>query len=155
MTKLQKILQLPCVGFLFLAGISTVQSQDNLNFSYDQAGNQIGYQFALSTNKSTEEEEETIEEKAVSEKQQLENQFSVAPNPTNGEVVLQWKPEIAERITTIQVVSLLNSERQPVSKTTGNSVSLDLSTKPPGLYLVIFYLDHPEITSIQKKLIKM
>lgn len=141
---------------LFITGSFASYSQNILTFTYDNAGNQTNYRF--SANKASEASEENnkpLFEETISEKENLENQFSVSPNPTSSEVILSWQANVQEQITRIELVSMINSTSIAVGFGNKNSVGVNLSGKPTGLYIVIFHLNNPEVKSIQKKIIKL
>lgn len=132
-----------------------VASGDKLEFTYDTAGNQT-LRDVPAPAKASDEVFETVQNNLINlEKESIANAFIVAPNPTSGEVTLQWNPELSEQITSIELVSLVTSQRSAISFRRNNSVSVDLSEKAAGLYLVIFHLNNETVLTIQKKIIKL
>ena len=128
----------------------------SLEFSYDAAGNQIKWQRETGDKEiDTVREVDTIPASIIDLEESIENRFHVTPNPTTGEVVLQWKAGVAEQITTIELVSLISSEKLKVTRGAGTTTSIDLTGKAPGVYLIIFYLNNPETPTVQKKIIKI
>ncbi|UZO81357.1 T9SS type A sorting domain-containing protein [Aquimarina sp. ERC-38] len=123
-------------------------------FKYDEAGNEINFQIPIppSFGVASKDELESIEK--LTKENLLDDQFSVSPNPTSGEVTLQWNPDLHRDITAIRLVSLVNSESQAINFNTASSVSIDLSGKATGLYLVIFHLKGGSTPFVQKKVIK-
>jgi len=113
-----------------------------LKFSYDTAGNQIFRDDALGT--SEEKLEATIEDK-----------FSVSPNPSMGHISLAWELDVSEKITSIKVFNMMASKIVEVKPIKDNSVTIDLTGTTAGLYLLIVYLNNEEVSSIQKKIIKI
>ncbi len=148
------------LAVLMCYGYTQAQLTDGskLKFTYDTSGNQMlrDVSTASRANESlTEEPEILLDEFTISEKESIENAFTVSPNPTAGRVTLQWKAEFSEQITSIELVSLITSERSPIAYSRGNSASIDITGKVTGLYLVVFHLNNTAVASVQKKLIKL
>jgi len=132
-------------------------SQTVLNFNYDVSGNQT------LRHEGTNNRESVVADSIIDSKiplielsiEEIENQFSVSPNPTSGQVVLRWEPEFNEQIISIELVSLISSETTEIPQNKGNTITLDLSGKITGLYLVNFYLKNTTVPRVQKKIIKL
>ncbi|WP_378181974.1 hypothetical protein [Aquimarina sp. SS2-1] len=144
--------------FILLSGF-VGYSQTVLDFSYDPSGNQMLRKESTasrSINTFTSDSIPSIEEplKEITA-ETIENQFSVSPNPTAGAATLRWDPMFSEQITDIELISLMTSEKTPIKRTRGNSLSIDLSGKVTGLYVVTFYLNNETVKKVHKKIIKL
>lgn len=133
---------------------SICKSQTVLEFTYDVAGNQILRDIATDSQNTAADTIATIEVVEQLVEQSLNNQFTVSPNPTADAVTLSWFPEISENITHIELVSLITNQRQSIAHKKINSTTLNLSGKPPGLYVILFHLKNKNTPVVQKKLIK-
>lgn len=150
------------ISLMLLSG-TALQAQVNqgsvFSFTYDTSGNQNLRKIAEPERNLASEALETkapiANELLELPREALENAFSVSPNPTSGEVTLQWKPEMTAYIADIELVSLVTSERAALTKPKGNSMGASLFGKPSGLYLVIFHLNNEKVKAVQKKIIKM
>lgn len=136
-----------------LLSLSLYSQENHLIFYYDEAGNETDYIIPVIKSNDDQSEELRAEEE-LSIEELLSNQFTVSPNPTRGEVILQWLPGLQEEILNIQLISIINSETINIELTDSHSVAVDLSNKPAGLYILIFYLKNKDVPTIQKKIIK-
>jgi len=148
------------VSMMLLSGAysyAQLTSGSKLKFTYDTSGNQsLRNESSARANETLAEVVETpLEELTISEKEIIENAFTVSPNPTTGIATLQWDPAFSEQIINIELVSLVTSQRFPVSDTKSNAVTIDLTGKVSGLYLVVFHLNNKALENVQKKLIKL
>ncbi|WP_159092108.1 hypothetical protein [Aquimarina sp. Aq107] len=134
-------------------------SQTVLDFTYDPSGNQMlrkegtasrSVQTAVSD--SISYNKDPLNELTA---EVIENHFTVSPNPTTGAATLRWDPMFSEQIINIELISLITSEKTPIKRTRGNSLSIDLSGKVTGLYVVTFYLNNETVNKVQKKIIKL
>ncbi|WP_103072395.1 hypothetical protein [Aquimarina sediminis] len=137
-----------------------VTTGTKLQFTYDVSGNQQLRDVATTSATTATEAIDstqvlTTNELTFDNKEVIANKFRVSPNPTTGEVILQWEPEFSDQITAIELVSLVTSKKTKIERAGNNSVQVNLFDQPSGLYLVIFYLNTPEVSSIQKKIIKL
>ncbi len=136
-----------------------VSTGSKIEFTYDVSGNQEqrGVPGGSNPKKPLAKDSTQVDPHTELEvyTKAIENKFVVSPNPTNGEVVLQWEPDMATKILNIELVSLMSSATTDISRNQSNSVQIDLSREIPGLYLVIFYLKDEKVASVQKKIIKM
>lgn len=151
---------LPILYFIVLFIPLSGYSQNTLTFTHDNAGNQMLRDFKntdrTAATAQQQKEATTFEDELTNMSQEeIENFFEISPNPTSGRAVLSWKPEIAEQITNIELVSLVTSERKEIAISNKNTVQIDLTGKVTGLYIVIFHLKNTEIAEVQKKLLKM
>lgn len=136
----------------------TVHSQTVLEFSYDSSGNQI-----LRNDKTNSPVSRAIQSDSLSNlnslsglsKETIENRFKVYPNPTSGEAILSWDELFTEQIISVELTNLVTNRKTPIKQIRGNSISVDLSGKITGLYIVTFYLKNTIVDNVQKKIIKL
>ncbi|WP_299243001.1 hypothetical protein [uncultured Aquimarina sp.] len=147
--------------YLFILSIGFMgQSQTVLSFTYDTSGNQslrkedvaISRANAVPASDSIPNPEDLM---SAFTPETIENQFTVSPNPTVGSATLRWDPMFTEQITSIELTSLITGENTPIVQTRGNYISIDLSGKVTGLYVVTFYLKNEVTDKVQKKIIKL
>ncbi len=144
------VVALSCFSF----SQAQVTTGSKLEFTYDVSGNQMLRD--LNANSSNPDDPIKDEELPIIDTPiGVNDKFFVFPNPTSGRVTLSWDATVAKQITKIELTSLMTSEKQPITYRFGNSVAIDLSSKPPGLYLVVFYLANKQTPKVQKKIVKM
>ncbi len=131
-------------------------SQTKVYFQYDKSGNQIQYYYNCDNPAHCPKESVTKPSAAVQEhsfKLQVENQFSVYPNPTKGWVVLRWTAKVSDLLSHIQVVGINTNYAKQVPFNQAQRIAfLHLSRAPSGYYGVRFYLK--DNTMITKKILK-
>ena len=135
---------------------------NKLVFIYDTAGNQEIRRAPNNTSgvpSSIEEEAtedivaQTNEEETPEDKSALfEESIVIYPNPTSGNLNMQWNADYNHLIKKI-IVSDLGSRQIPITYENGSREAwVDLTRNPTGIYLVNFLLTDGR--SIQKKIIK-
>lgn len=71
------------------------------------------------------------------------NYFYLAPNPTSGLITLGWTQEVNNLITEIYIISLNGAYQIPINfQSSDGSVTIDLSSYPPGQYVAKFILNN-------------
>jgi|JI8StandDraft_1071087.scaffolds.fasta_scaffold04080_3 hypothetical protein len=150
--KAQSIL----VIFLLAINFPLFAQTPKLIFEYDGAGNQTMRRICYSNcdnavyKNAITTKDEVVEENSI---QNIEDAFTIYPNPTEGLVKLEWDSSIEDEIETIELVgnaSLFYKEIEV--KKSQNAIELDISNEFTGMYVfVITFQDGSQIT---KKLIK-
>lgn len=134
-------------------------SQTKLVFTYDAAGNQTERKFETtraSKQLSTNVEEEAV---AITEFQeddileQIANAITIYPNPTKGNLRLEWEDTYSDSIKAITVTDsgAQNTFQVPLQKEQ-NYVDVNLTNYALGMYIIHFILDDTQI--VVKKIIK-
>ncbi|MEN2486652.1 T9SS type A sorting domain-containing protein [Flavobacterium sp. B11] len=115
-------------------------AQTKLNFSYDQAGNQITR--TLCINCSAKSVKDIVEPEALTEndlqKFSPEDFISYYPNPVREELYLQWELAHDNYVASVHVYSMAGQVLrvfQPNSNT--NNLSIPFQQYPTGVYLVL------------------
>ncbi|MBB4807699.1 hypothetical protein HNP38_003015 [Chryseobacterium defluvii] len=120
-------------------------ASQTLSFEYDSGGNQVVRQYCAScapysktaTNKADLISKEEFPPPAY--------QAKVYPNPTKDKVNLTWSPELGDMIQKIEYVSYNFTQYREIPFKKGeHRVTLDLSSQPVGMYVVIFHLNTGE-----------
>ncbi|MFV0248975.1 MAG: T9SS type A sorting domain-containing protein [Tenacibaculum sp.] len=102
----------------------------------------------------SEEEDKNTAKKAKEQKTEhkdLSTYLSIRPNPTSGYVVLYLDDKLLKEIHTVQLYNA-NSVLLQNIKATDNTIALDLSNKPYGVYFVHIHIKGG--TGFTKKIIK-
>ncbi len=132
-----------------LLGSASICAQTVIEFSYDPAGNQT----------LRDKKEDPLGggdgPPIIDSPSDIAERIFAFPNPTASKVTLSWDAGITKQITKIELISMMTSQTQPVSWRFTNSVSIELYSKPSGLYLVVFHLNNQQIQKVQKKIIRM
>jgi hypothetical protein len=115
-------------------------AQTKLNFSYDQAGNQITR--ILCINCLAKSAKEIVEPEVITEndleKFAPENVVSYYPNPVKEELYLQWELAHDNYVTTVHVYSMTGQVLLTFQiNTTANNLSVPFQQYPTGVYLVL------------------
>lgn len=132
-------------------------SQTKLVFTYDAAGNQIERKFETTSAKQIKEivEEEVIAEELQEEDiiEQIANAITIYPNPTKGNLRLEWEANYSDSIKEITVTDsgALQTFQVPLEKGQ-NYVDVNLTNYASGMYIIHFVLDDTQI--VVKKIIK-
>lgn len=124
--------------FLHCSFLSIAQTK--LNFSYDQAGNQITR--ILCINCSAKSAKEIVEPEAITEnhleKFYPEDVVSYYPNPVREELYLQWELAHDNYVTAVHVYSMTGQVLRTFQiSTTANNLSIPFQQYPTGVYLVL------------------
>ncbi len=132
------------LSFLLFAIIS-VQSQNKIKFQYDDAGNQIERRYIVAASRPSPQIDPLFAET---------NAIQIYPNPTSSTVTLKWEDEYVGLITLVEVQAY-NSFFKKSWKITEkqNSILIDLTSQPSGLYYVNFHLSDGNI--ISKTIVKI
>ncbi len=94
----------------------------------------------------------TDDEEIVDEINLFEETIVIFPNPTSGDLNMQWNSDYNFLIQEI-IVSDMSGRRVPINHSNGSQeVQVDLTRYPTGVYLVNFLLKDGR--SVQKKIIK-
>ncbi len=151
---LKKQLAITCL----LGSISMyAQSQTKLTFTYDASGNQIERKFTSSSkalNRNNEEEQvsESLSDKDIATAQ-FSNSIKIYPNPTQGNLKLEWNHNFTNSIKEITVTdSGAQKSFQVTLQKEQHYVLVDLTSHASGIYLIHFVLDDTQI--IVKKILK-
>ena len=140
--------------FLFLLLLIAVPaiSQDTVYFEYDNAGNQIERSLSIRVSTTNEADEivELIEEKLDTEDQLTEGYVKYYPNPVKDYLYLHWENANNHSLKSI---TLFNSIGQQVGLYTVQpsdiTETLNLSSFPQGVYMLILNYTNGEIKSIK------
>lgn len=122
-----------------------------LKFSYDESGNQIERIYTSTIIVAPKQsEEELIEESLAS---QFEEMLKIYPNPTRGVLNIEWEKEITQYISQIEILSSDAILSRNLISNQGNKLSIDLTSKQPGIYFVRYTFTDGSIVS--QKAIKL
>lgn len=153
--KKNSINQWKIVLVILMAITSSSLFSQTLLFEYDTAGNQtkrwICYSNCDTTGKTVvNDKNKSNEENDLS---QLEEMFTLYPNPTKGLIRLEWDSNIESEIKMIELVgnSSMYYKELNIQKST-NAIELDISNEYTGMY--VFIITFHDGTQITKKLIK-
>lgn len=117
-----------------------------LTFLYDAAGNQISRIFIDSSNPQAKG--------GKTKTTQEEDFIKIFPNPTHGELKIEWSNNHLFSIEKITISDTQgNSWQQPFNNNNANSVIIDLINKEAGVYIISFQLSNNE--TIIRKIIKI
>lgn len=140
------------IVFFSISYIST--AQNNLMFSYDNAGNQIKRELCISecfaskkADKPVKEVEDLTQEDLL--KFSPEDAISYYPNPVKEELYLTWQPIGDNNVKTIKIYNingqLIDSFKQ--NKSENNSQNISFNRYPNGIYLIeLLYKDGDQKT---------
>ncbi|WP_426483549.1 T9SS type A sorting domain-containing protein [Flavobacterium sp. 2] len=126
--------------FIHYSFISTAQTK--LNFSYDQAGNQLSRILCINCISKPAKENKEVEAVAITENE-LEKFFpedviSYYPNPVKEELYLQWQLAGDNYVTSISVYSVTGQMlRTFQSNSSSNNLNIPFQQYPAGVYLVL------------------
>ncbi len=147
-------------SFLFVVAMSCfhyMQAQNptetKLKFTYDASGNQTLRDLASADGGGGDGLPD--EPPVVDTPEPISHLIYVSPNPTDGKVNIRWDLRHIGRVTRIELISMINSQREEVTIGPGNSASIDLSLKPSGLYVVSFHISSKTNRVVQKKIIRL
>lgn len=150
-----KQILLMSVGMLFYIHSN---AQTKLIITYDPSGNQMQREYcngcaSRTQVAETQKEKVPAEETLDSEIQNNTDEITIFPNPTDGQVLLQWKEDFGARISHIKIVGYHSPFEKKLSYTNSvQSLTVDLSREPSSMYIVQFYLLDGSL--ITKKIIK-
>ncbi|WP_010182380.1 T9SS type A sorting domain-containing protein [Aquimarina agarilytica] len=128
---------------------TTISAQSKLVFSYDAVGNQIERKYCptgnctsgakqLDTDQITEEASLNKDEKLTD----FINRLRIYPNPTKGNLRIEWELADTDYIKSIQVTDAAGGSGFVVPiNTTENFADVDLTNYASGMYLVEFVLN--------------
>ncbi|MGE8340707.1 MAG: T9SS type A sorting domain-containing protein [Flavobacterium sp.] len=124
--------------FLHCSFLSIAQTK--LNFSYDQAGNQITR--ILCINCLAKSAKEIVEPEAITEndleKFYPEDVVSYYPNPVREELYLHWELAHDNYVTAVHVYSMTGQVLRTFQiSITANNLSIPFQQYPTGVYLVL------------------
>jgi len=140
--------QLLFITFLF----SVIANAQQLNFSYDSAGNQITRILCIScTGKSAKEIKEI---KALVEEDLLkfseDDVISYYPNPVKEELYLTWQIISDNDVKSIQVFTLTGQIIDSYTKlSTESSQNISFSRFPAGIYMVTLLYNNGDQKTIK------
>ncbi|UZO82100.1 T9SS type A sorting domain-containing protein [Aquimarina sp. ERC-38] len=128
-----------------------------IGFTHDAAGNVASWKKVTGFLKKPTDSliVQDINQDALLTDGSLEDQITLYPNPVAHTLHINWTSQISNLVTKVQLVSVLGTVDTPITITQVGSISIDLSTKPTGLYFIKFYLQDQAQTIIKKKIIKM
>jgi len=134
-----------------------VNPDSQLTFTYDTAGNQTERFYcpdacSSSDKKANEKETELIAESDEPEVNDLEEQLSVFPNPTEGYVSIKIESALFKKVSTVNVYSS-NSSLVKTLKVNSQHLQVDLTNMPSGVYFLHIHMND-DSNSITKKIIK-
>ncbi|MGI9526105.1 MAG: lamin tail domain-containing protein [Weeksellaceae bacterium] len=120
--------------------------QSSKCFNFDEAGNQV-------SNYNCTNNGEPDPGNGSDDNEDLSNHFYLAPNPTNDFTTLSWDQEVHNLITTITIIPINGAYEIPVQVSPStNSVLVNMTTYPFGIYIVQFHLNTGGV--VTKHLIK-
>ncbi|MBU3026763.1 malectin domain-containing carbohydrate-binding protein [Zobellia galactanivorans] len=150
----------PMVNAIEVIGVDIAEPEpiSELIFVYDSAGNQIRRKpsttenSALKTRVLKEEIVDDMKEASTEADNPFEKSIVIYPNPTHGELYMQWDRNFNTQIIEVLITDITN-RIIPIQYTKGGgSASVDLGSYPPGIFLVTFSLS--DGTKVFKKIIK-
>lgn len=134
-------------------------TQTKLIITYDTSGNQVTREYCDGCNSRTTSQAKQIDSLTVASKdpdqeiEELLDEITVLPNPTLGNVTLNWEADFAARIDQIKIVGYHTPfQKQIPYQDKQQAVSIDLSREPSSIYVVQFWMT--DGTLITKKIIK-
>ena len=146
---------------LSLVGLVHGHAQSQLIFSYDASGNQVSRRLCIdgdcsdATNVVADVQETELfsMNSQLTFEERFSNAVTIYPNPTQGQVLLEWLPEYTNSIQKIFITdsSGFNSFFADIDTDT-HSARFDLTHYLEGVYIIKFYLDNAQL--VTKKLIK-
>jgi len=139
------------LGFLLLS--SSFTFSQTLEFHYDESGNQI--ERKLKTEETARSSGKDAKNAAIdlfASNDAISKDFVIYPNPTRGKVTLEWKAKYTGRIIEIQLADFLGRVEGVSFNGKSNSITLNLSEKKEGVYIMNFYLDDGR--RIEKKILR-
>jgi hypothetical protein len=127
--------------FIFLITYSVCNSQTNITFNYDSAGNQILRQLCLSgcTAKPSKEIPKEIEALVEEDLQKFspEDVISYYPNPVREELYLKWELKDDKNVSSIVVYGLNGQTLNTYHKNEkSNTQNISFQSYPTGVYIV-------------------
>jgi hypothetical protein len=124
-----------------------------LFFTYDEAGNQLERNYvcpgcAFPTDPTPVPAPVPIP---------VPEELRVYPNPTSGPISIDWIGDYQKKVMYVLVNSTDFTYHQQfaISETSPNKINIDLTSKPPGVYFVTFFLNSGTSTIFVRKIIKL
>ena len=132
------------LAIALLTTIPTVAKAQNVSYTYDAAGNRIKREIVMSRQQSPTRSAKTEEQESFSE-MLAQKQIKIHPNPTSGLLkveVLGLEPDdvCQLRLFTASGQQIINREA------TSSTTSLDISSRPNGVYLLRISIGKDETT---------
>lgn len=134
---------------LYSQNLELMDIQSKLQFAYDDSGNQIERKFSTFKTERPDQSEEPETEFAI----QFEDKIMVYPNPTQGLFYIEWEKEIAQYISSVEILSSDAVIQANKINSSVNKLNIDLTLKQNGIYFVRFTFTDGSIAS--KKVIKL
>ena len=127
--------------FISLITYSVCNSQTNITFNYDSAGNQVLRELCLSgcTGKIVKETPKEIEALVEEDLQKFspEDVISYYPNPVREELYLKWELKEDKNVSSIVVYSLNGQTLNTYHKDKrSNTQNISFQSYPTGVYMV-------------------
>lgn len=134
--------------FIFCCFLSAAQTK--LNFTYDQAGNQITRILCINCTSKVVKEVQELEAVTETELEKFfpEDVISYYPNPVKEELYLQWQLVQENYVTAVRVYSMTGQVLRDFQISSSvNNLSIPFQQYATGVYLVLFsYKDGGEKT---------
>ncbi|MBP2831951.1 T9SS type A sorting domain-containing protein [Aquimarina sp. U1-2] len=142
---------------LFITGLLVYVSciaQSKLIFKYDTAGNQIQYKYCEGSDCNTDKSVDTTEivKEIDANDKLLLNSFSLFPNPTHGDISLQWSSISKRKLEKVHLIDFSGKVLTTKINFIDGGAELHLEQLPTGVYFARFQFD--DATMITKKILK-
>lgn len=121
------------VCHVFLGLMAYGQPTPKLVFSYDKAGNQMKRQYCVGEC-HVKDAGSRSDETAVSDFESV----MMSPNPTSGVLQLHWNKEFVDQLLQVSLANLQGVQLLIQTPSQSESMTLDLSGYPVGIYLAQF-----------------
>ncbi len=120
----------------FSSVVIFAQSQPSILYSYDDAGNRTGYLKIKSLGEVSLDENSFSLEDEVEEVSSMEKGISIYPNPTDGQVVVNFG-SIEIDLNKSELLLYSEDGRQIISRNIRDEIStIDIKNQSSGIYLV-------------------
>ena len=129
---------------LLLITISSVAKAQNVGYTYDDAGNRIKREIVINRQQAPQIDAGTNEEETFSD-MLAQKHIKIYPNPTSGLLKVDVLDLTSDDQCLLQLFA--SSGQQLISKqTTSKTTSLDISSRPNGIYFLRISIGDDETT---------
>ncbi len=137
--------------FLFLFFNSFCLYSQTINFTYDQAGNQIQRKYNMYGNRQSNQEVKDYDDLVNSDLEKFfpEDIISYYPNPVKEELFLKWELINDKNVEKISVFNISGQVIKDVKISSEKNIILNFSDFSIGSYLVILFYSNGEKKEIK------